>query len=148
MRSPWWAGLDLRVLRHVRGVLRRRGLELTLVERRPDEVAAFAPLSIEQPAGPGLAVITPDLSPPERALVEIMLGEAASDVAAALHERDRKEPRVPEPPGQRTRYHGIVGGARVMLVLYDLLEGVAPADSTVLIQGENGTGKELVSRAI
>ena len=44
MRSPWWQGLDLRVLRHVRGVLRRRGLELTLVERRPTEPAAFAPL--------------------------------------------------------------------------------------------------------
>jgi transcriptional regulator with PAS, ATPase and Fis domain len=32
--------------------------------------------------------------------------------------------------------------------LYDLLERIAPSDSTVLIQGENGTGKELVARAI
>ena len=45
MRAPWWHGLDLRVLRHVRGVLRRRGLELTLVETRPSEPAAFAALA-------------------------------------------------------------------------------------------------------
>jgi len=40
MRAPWWQGLDLRVLRHVRGVLRRRGLELLLVEHRPQEPGA------------------------------------------------------------------------------------------------------------
>ena len=84
MRSPWWQGLDLRVLRHVRGVLRRRGLELTLVERRPIEPAAFSPLSADEPGGPGLAVIAPDLSAPEVGLIEHMLGEAALDVAAAL----------------------------------------------------------------
>src|SRR5512146_3191746 len=88
MRAPWWQGLDLRVLRHVRGVLRRRGLELTLVERRPTEPCAFAPLSQEDAAGPGLAVIAPDLSTQEVGLIEHMLGEAALDVAAALRERD------------------------------------------------------------
>jgi psp operon transcriptional activator len=35
-----------------------------------------------------------------------------------------------------------------MQQLYELLDRVAPSDSTVLIQGENGTGKELVARAI
>jgi transcriptional regulator with PAS, ATPase and Fis domain len=141
---PWWTGLDLRVLRHVRSVLRRRGLELTLVERRPTEHAAFAPIDGAGPQGPGLAVIAPDLSEPEVALVAIMLNEAALDVAAALRDRERPE----EPPGRRTSYHGIIGAASAMQELYDLLDRIAPSDSTVLIQGENGTGKELVSRAI
>jgi len=145
VRSPWWAGLDLRVLRHVRGVLRRRGLELTLVEKRPEEIAAFAALAVEQPAGPGLAVFAPTLSPPERALIESMLGEAALDVAAAL--RDRDEPADPA-SGLRTSYHGIFGSAPAMQELYNLLDRISPSDSTVLVQGENGTGKELVSRAI
>ena len=35
-----------------------------------------------------------------------------------------------------------------MQELYELLDRVAPSESTVLIQGENGTGKELVARAI
>jgi transcriptional regulator with PAS, ATPase and Fis domain len=132
------------VLRHVRGALRRRGLELTLVERRPAETAAYAPLSGEDATGAGLAVIAPELSPSELALVEAMLREVVGDVAAAL--ADRRS--LVQPGGRRTSYHGIFGGAPSMQELYDLLERIAPSDSTVLIQGENGTGKELVARAI
>jgi two-component system response regulator HupR/HoxA len=144
LSSPWWSGLDLRVLKHVRGVMRRRGLELTLVEKRPTETAAFAALSSDEPSGPGLAVFAPSLSAPELALIESMLGEAALDVAAAI--RDRDEP--PAESGLRTSYHGIFGSAPTMQDLYNLLDRIAPSDSTVLVQGENGTGKELVSRAI
>ena len=145
MRAPWWQGLDLRVLRHVRGVLRRRGLELTLVEQKPNEQVAFAPLANEDGHGPGLAVFAPTLSAPEREIIESMLGEAALDVAVALRERDRARHETPE---TRTSYAGIVGSAPGMRHLYALIERVAPSSSTVLIQGENGTGKELVARAI
>src|SRR5256885_1155478 len=141
MRAPWWHGLDLRVLRHVRGVLRRRGLELTLVESRPSAPAAFAALA--EPDGAGLAVLAPDLSPPELALINSMLGEAALDVAAALRDRQPKKLH-----GPRSSYGAIVGAAPKMQELYALLDRVGPSDSTVLIQGENGTGKELVARAI
>ncbi|HSS00200.1 MAG TPA: sigma 54-interacting transcriptional regulator [Kofleriaceae bacterium] len=145
MQTTWWAGLDLRVLRHVRGVLRRRDLELTLVEHRPAEPAAFAPISSEDPEGPGLAVIAPELSSPELVLIDSMLGEAALDVALAL--RDRKPPAELD-PDHRTEYHGIVGSASAMQEMYSLLDRIAPSDAPVLIQGENGTGKELVARAI
>ncbi|MBX3154521.1 MAG: sigma 54-interacting transcriptional regulator [Deltaproteobacteria bacterium] len=148
---PWWTGLDLRVLRHVRAVLRRRGLELTLVERRPEEAetkrAAFAPLDAADGKGPGIAVFAPALSEPEVALVQLMLNEAALDVADALRER-RPEERAAAASGRRTSYHGICGAAPTMQELYDLLDRIGPSDATVLIQGENGTGKELVSRAI
>ncbi len=150
VRSPWWDGLDLRVLRHVRGVLRRRGLELTLVERRPDESAvAFAPVASDE-RGPGLAVIAPALSSPELALIESMLGEAALDVATALRDREGDAPTNGNGHNGRRRdhFHGIFGAAPAMQELYDLLQRIAPSDSTVLVQGENGTGKELVSRAI
>ena len=143
MGSPWWQGLDLRVLRHVSGVLRRRGLELTLIEHRPPETAAFAPISSDAPSGPGLAVIAPDLSSPELAMIEHMLGEAALDVAAALRDREPADE-----PGRRTSYSGIIGASAAMQELYSLIDRVAPSTSTVLIQGENGTGKELVARAI
>jgi len=154
VRSPWWDGLDLRVLRHVRGVLRRRGLELTLVERRPDEAAtAFAPIA-EDDRGPGLAVIAPALSEPELALIESMLGEAALDVSTVLRDRDGATNGANatngngQRAGKRDHFFGIFGVAPAMQELYDLLERISPADSTVLVQGENGTGKELVSRAI
>jgi two-component system response regulator HupR/HoxA len=140
VRAPWWQGLDLRVLKHVRGVLRRRDLELTLVEHRPTERCAFAPLLADEPNGAGLAVIAPQVSAPELAFVESMLGEAALDVGAALREREATKPHK--------GYSGIIGASPAMLELFSLLERVAPSESTVLIQGENGTGKELVARAI
>ena len=137
------------MLRHVRGVLRRRGLELTLVEHRPDEPAAFAPLVASDPNGSGLAVFTAELDAAELGLIQHMLGETALDVAAALREREEHASAAEvEPPGRRTRFAGITGAAPAMQELYSLIERVAPSDSTVLVQGENGTGKELVARAI
>jgi len=45
-------------------------------------------------------------------------------------------------------FSNIVGRSRVMHALFDLIETVAPTNSTILIVGESGTGKELVARAI
>ncbi len=43
---------------------------------------------------------------------------------------------------------GIVGNSPVVRRLMDLVERVAPRDTTVLITGESGTGKELIARAL
>ncbi len=43
---------------------------------------------------------------------------------------------------------GIVGRAPAMVDVFDAIRKVAPTDTTVLIMGETGTGKELVARAI
>jgi transcriptional regulator with GAF, ATPase, and Fis domain/pSer/pThr/pTyr-binding forkhead associated (FHA) protein len=43
---------------------------------------------------------------------------------------------------------GIVGKSPSLLRLMELVDRVAPRDSTVLILGESGTGKELVARAL
>jgi transcriptional regulator with GAF, ATPase, and Fis domain len=42
----------------------------------------------------------------------------------------------------------IIGKSRPMLGLYGLIKKVAPSNATVLIEGETGTGKELVAKAI
>lgn len=42
----------------------------------------------------------------------------------------------------------ILGKSKSMINIHELIEKVAPLDTRVLITGENGTGKELVARAI
>jgi formate hydrogenlyase transcriptional activator len=45
-------------------------------------------------------------------------------------------------------FEGIVGQSTALRHVLELVETVAPSDSTVLLLGETGTGKELIARAI
>lgn len=49
---------------------------------------------------------------------------------------------------ERFQFHSIVGKSHKMQSVFELIRRVAETDITVLIQGETGTGKELVARAI
>jgi DNA-binding NtrC family response regulator len=49
---------------------------------------------------------------------------------------------------RRYSFQGIVGRCRPMRDLFQLLETVSATNSTILVHGETGTGKELVARAI
>jgi DNA-binding NtrC family response regulator len=49
---------------------------------------------------------------------------------------------------QRYRLEGIIGKSPAMKRLFHLIETVAATNSTILITGETGTGKEVVARAI
>ena len=45
------------------------------------------------------------------------------------------------------RFEQIIGNSRALESVLEEVEQVAPTDSTVMIQGETGTGKELIARA-
>ena len=46
------------------------------------------------------------------------------------------------------RFEQLIGNSTALEAVLEQVERVAPTDSTVLIQGETGTGKELIARAI
>lgn len=48
----------------------------------------------------------------------------------------------------RYSYGSIIGASPAMQIIYDLLEAIRESESSVLISGETGTGKELVASAI
>lgn len=50
--------------------------------------------------------------------------------------------------GSRYKYDNMIGKSRPMQELYTLLDKIKNAESTVLVQGENGTGKELIAKSI
>ena len=54
---------------------------------------------------------------------------------------------VDQDRGQR-RFEQIIGNSSALESVLEQVEQVAPTDSTVLIQGDTGTGKELIARAI
>jgi DNA-binding NtrC family response regulator len=47
-----------------------------------------------------------------------------------------------------TRQYQMIGSSRPMMEIHDMIEKVAPTTARVLIEGENGTGKELVARQL
>ncbi len=64
-----------------------------------------------------------------------------------LAQRPRPKQTVERPAGPR-RFGDLIYTSEKMGRICDLIATVAPSDATVLIQGETGTGKELVARAI
>jgi len=52
------------------------------------------------------------------------------------------------PPSQARRFGELVGESLAMREVFAVLERVAATDATVLVEGETGTGKELVARAL
>ena len=49
---------------------------------------------------------------------------------------------------KRYSLHNIIGKSKQMREIFDLIEEVSDSNATVLIEGETGTGKELVARAV
>jgi len=49
---------------------------------------------------------------------------------------------------ERYQFGGILGRSKPMRALFQMLETVASSNSTILVTGETGTGKEVVARAI
>ncbi len=80
------------------------------------------------------------------------LVELVAQEIVTLHvEISSREDRISElnkELGNRFKYDNMIGKSKPMQSLYALLDKIKFADSTVMIQGENGTGKELIAKSI
>jgi DNA-binding NtrC family response regulator len=88
-------------------------------------------------------VIKPDDFPSLSVKLEPIIREAL-----AITEPLRQVPLPPEVPSRPTVGPSLVGKSEPMAAVYKLIGQFAPTDHAVLIQGETGTGKELVARAL
>jgi DNA-binding NtrC family response regulator len=87
----------------------------------------------------------PRLTRPER---EFMGAMADGLVDEVLEHVELPESRSEDDDRQEHRFCGMLGRTPPMLRLFRQIEKIADGSSTVLVLGENGTGKELVARAI
>ncbi len=86
----------------------------------------------------------PRLDRRERGFVRSICDNIVEEVEQLFAEPDGRASVVVE--GQS--FHGMVGASPKVLDLFETISIVADSNSTVLIEGENGTGKELIARAL
>jgi formate hydrogenlyase transcriptional activator len=75
-------------------------------------------------------------------------GEMTTQATPARPARTNNELTLEEERRSGLNFEGIVGESRALRQALRLVEMVAPTDSTVLLVGETGTGKELIARAL
>jgi formate hydrogenlyase transcriptional activator len=81
-------------------------------------------------------------------LSDLDVDRGNSRFASDASSRVNKEPWLEEEIQPVAGFEGIVGQSPALREVLDLVNMVAPGDSTVLLLGETGTGKELIARAI
>ena len=84
-------------------------------------------------------------------IIASMIAEAVRLRRSAEEERQRlleENVRLQMELKERFRPANIIGNSKAMQAVYDLIAQVARSDTTVLLRGESGAGKELVAHAI
>ncbi len=72
-----------------------------------------------------------------------MLGAIQRAEASLNHEDEEEEASIDDLPAS-----SMIGSSACVVEIYKTISRVAPTDATVLIEGETGTGKEIVARMI
>ena len=93
----------------------------------------------------------------EKKILEVLSGTIAvslenarlyGDLKDHVHSLEREKRRLEDQVRSSSGFKEIIGASRAMRRMFDLLEKVIDTPTTVLIQGETGTGKELIAKVI
>ena len=74
--------------------------------------------------------------------------KAFEEIKALRDELQRENIVLREELGKTSMFEEVIGSSSILQMVLERAAKVAPTDSTVLIMGETGTGKELIARAI
>lgn len=74
--------------------------------------------------------------------------EEATEFSEEINSREEIIKDLNSELGEKYRYHTMIGKSKKMQQIYHLLDKISNSESSVFIQGENGTGKELVAKAV
>jgi PAS domain S-box-containing protein len=101
---------------------------------------------LEYEGKPALLYVGHDMTPRKKA--EIALQDALAEVRALKNRLQEENIYLKEEIRLEHNFDEIVGQNRVLKAVLEKVEQVAATDAMALIQGETGTGKELIARAI
>ena len=68
--------------------------------------------------------------------------------AISMYQVVKENRRLRDAVESQYRFGNIIGKSKIMRDIFDTIQKVAPSGATVLIEGQSGTGKELVARSI
>ena len=147
-------------------LLGRRGLEASVVSSE-DTYRTFA---VDRTTKPTVEIVLSQAHPEDRAAIQQLIDRITRDVedwnrehrllmpagvVKHLHKIPALKDRLPsesivlrEEIDKTAMFEEIVGASLPLRTVLSHVSKVAPTDSTVLITGETGTGKELIARAI
>jgi DNA-binding NtrC family response regulator len=150
-------------IRAAREALARRGFELVLLDVRMPDGSGLELLPEIKEQWPGTEVVMlTAFGTVEEAIRAMKQGahdfltkpcklselEAVLDRALEKQQLQRSNTALSRDVERLSPSEGIIGATPEMRELFDLIQRVAPTDTTVLIRGESGSGKELVARAV
>ncbi len=84
----------------------------------------------------------------ERMQAELDLRAALSEIKELKNRLEAERAYLQEEIKSRYNYENVIGQSNALNYIFYKVEQIAPTDTTVLVLGETGTGKELVARAI
>ncbi|TAN46047.1 MAG: sigma-54-dependent Fis family transcriptional regulator [Nitrospirae bacterium] len=143
-------------------LLKERSYDVVITDLKMPHVGGLEVLSYAKEADPGALVIMVTAHGTVESAIEairkgaydyiqkpfepdhlLLLVERSLEHSKLLKENKRLSAEV-----MSFREDDLIGSSRGMTAVRDMIEKVAPLDTTVLIQGETGTGKELIARLL